>query len=377
MADLPNPPVVQVRRQRYVPGGLVLALVLLRVVVGWHFYSEGTKKLAYNPKTGEVRVAFTSEGFLRQAVGPAADVIRQRLPEFYNWEELLAKPRAGYPSTVEELKKRADWEKDYARRVKEAKAAGKPMPVEFPPYSPYFDWADRIDAGWHEALARFSGVKAVTDEQKKQGAAALEARRQELADYLASEADAIAEWEHELYRLTEWEAAAWADEVPFQVARIQEKRGETKAASAAWIAEVRDIERSYFDDLRELLSTKQTSNPDVVSAVDEALADSTSRTLHRIDLIVTCAIIAIGACLMLGLFTRQAALGGITFLVMVMATQPPWIPGAELKVFHYQLVEVAALFVLFASAAGQWAGLDFFLHRLAARCCGRQQRVRT
>ena len=58
---------------------------------------------------------------------------------------------------------------------------------------------------------------------------------------------------------------------------------------------------------------------------------------------------------------------------MVMASQPPWVEGAKLDVFYYQLVEVAALVVLFASAAGRWAGLDFILRTLMGKCCGRKR----
>ena len=372
-AAAPNPPVAKVLWIPYVPTGLVLALVLLRLIVGWHFYREGTKKLSYNPVTGDVRVSFTSEGFLRGAVGPASEVIREKLPEFYNWERLLAVPRDATSTTVEEIEKRAQWEKEYAARVKAAQAKGEPAPIEFPPYSPYFDWADRIDKGWHAALERFSAADSITEEQKAQGAVALEERRKQMADYLAGEADAIAEWEHELYRLQQAEASAGAKDIPFETARIVEKRAETKAASNAWIAQVQDIERGYFNDLRGLLTPEQAANPTVVESVDDALADSTQRTIHRVDLAVTCLVIGVGVCLMLGLFTRLAALAGIAFLVMVMASQPPWVEGAKLDVFYYQLVEVAALVVLFASAAGRWAGLDFILRTLMGKCCGRKR----
>jgi uncharacterized membrane protein YphA (DoxX/SURF4 family) len=198
-----------------------------------------------------------------------------------------------------------------------------------------------------------------------------------LANYLAGEAGAIAEWEHELFRLQQAEASAGAKEIPFETARIDEKRAETRAASNAWIAQVRDIERAYFNDLRGLLTPEQAANPTVVESVDDALADSTRRTIHRVDIAVTCVVIGVGVCLMLGLFTRLAAVAGIAFLVMVMASQPPWVEGAKLDVFYYQLVEAAALVVLLVSAAGRWAGLDFIIRALLGKCCGRTKVART
>ena len=95
--------------------GLVIALVVLRLATGWHFYREGTKKLAYNADTGVTTIAFSAEPFLRQAVGPVADMVKEELPAAYNWERYLAVPRQARPTTEEELEKRAKWEADYAR----------------------------------------------------------------------------------------------------------------------------------------------------------------------------------------------------------------------------------------------------------------------
>ena len=49
------------------------ALVLLRLAIGWHFFREGSAKLAYDPRTKRFDVAFSAEGFLPQAKGPLAD----------------------------------------------------------------------------------------------------------------------------------------------------------------------------------------------------------------------------------------------------------------------------------------------------------------
>jgi uncharacterized membrane protein YphA (DoxX/SURF4 family) len=164
-----------------------------------------------------------------------------------------------------------------------------------------------------------------------------------------------------------------AIDLPFLGTRIEEKRAETNAASAAWIAQVRDIDHDYMTDLRSLLTEEQEAN-DVISAkVDEALVDANEQKLHRMNLAVTCIIIAVGVCLMLGLFTRLASAVGIGFLLMVMATQPPWVAGADTKVFYYQLVEIAALAVLFASQAGRLAGLDYFIRAMFCRRCGRTE----
>jgi uncharacterized membrane protein YphA (DoxX/SURF4 family) len=356
-------PAVVVERLRYVPAGIIVAIVLLRLAIGWHFYREGTKKLAYDPTTGKTRVAFSAEPFLRQAVGPLASRIRSELPNLHEWERLLVVPRKA-PMSAEELAKRNAWTSDYMKRRREAMAAEKPMPIEFPPDAPYFNWAERVSGDWEDVVAEFRELDGLNQEQKAAASAALEARRQQLADYLAGEENSFLDWQHELWRLGDWEAAPESTDLPFQAERIDEKRAETAGATAGWVAQVRDLERGLYDDLREIVTNEQATNSDFLEQVNGVLGDAKERNLRRVSVAVTCVVIGVGVCLLLGLFTRLAALGGIGFLAMVVATQPPWVAGANTEFFYYQLVEIAALLVLFASAAGRWAGLDFFIHSL-------------
>ena len=97
IADAPAP--VGVRRVAYLPFWVIVAIVMLRLAAGWHFYREGTKKLTYDPVTGDVRVANVVEPFLREAVGPVGDMICEELPSVYNWERYLAVPRQLRPTT--------------------------------------------------------------------------------------------------------------------------------------------------------------------------------------------------------------------------------------------------------------------------------------
>lgn len=359
-----EPDTAAVRWVPYIPTGVALALVLLRLCTGWHFYREGTKKLDYDPHTRQFSVSFSAEPFFRQAVGPVAKLVKEQLPNAYNWETYLAVPRQVRPSTIEELETRQEWEKAYAAKRKAAADMKEPLPVEFPPHSPYYDWADRIDESWQKAFDRFIAVGGLTDEQKADAKAKLQARRQQLADYLESQNDAIAEWEHELWRLEQMKAEGGAVDLPFLGTRIEEKQAETTAASSAWIAQVQEIEQAFRNDLRGLLTETQVENTRVTDAVDAALRDENDRKLHFMNVAVTLVVTGVGVLLMLGLFTRLASVLGIGFLASVMATQPPWVPGANNPVFYYQLVEIAGLVVLFATAAGRWAGLDFFIHRL-------------
>jgi thiosulfate dehydrogenase [quinone] large subunit len=87
--------------------------------------------------------------------------------------------------------------------------------------------------------------------------------------------------------------------------------------------------------------------------------------LANSDLITMWLLTIVGACLILGLFTRLASLGGIAFLLMVYFAAPPWIgyfytvpsEGSYLIV-NKNLIEAAALAVIFFTGSGRVAGVD-------------------
>lgn len=96
--------------------------------------------------------------------------------------------------------------------------------------------------------------------------------------------------------------------------------------------------------------------------------------LANADLITMWGLTIVGACLILGLFTRLASLAGIGFVLLFYLATPPFIgyfysipsEGSYLIV-NKNLVEIAALGVIFATRSGLFAGLDRILHGLFAR----------
>jgi thiosulfate dehydrogenase [quinone] large subunit len=96
--------------------------------------------------------------------------------------------------------------------------------------------------------------------------------------------------------------------------------------------------------------------------------------LTNADLVTMWGLTIVGACLVLGLFTRFASLIGIGFILMFYLAAPPWIgyfyaipsEGSYLIV-NKNLVEVAALVVIMLTGSGRFAGLDRILHGLIRR----------
>jgi uncharacterized membrane protein YphA (DoxX/SURF4 family) len=315
--------------------GLVLALVVLRFCTGLHFYSEGTKKLNYDSGTGKLSVVFSAEGFLRGAVGPLAEFYHSKVPNFHEWEKHLAVPRSAL----------------------ESHAA-----------SPAEAWLEQIRADLLAQQKAFAGLRGLSKEQQEAGAAAYEFRLDQVNSYLEQQRDAIAQWQHELWRLKQMKDAPTAKGLPFQAERIADLEAETSRTPLEWVAQVRGIERGYHDDLRAVVTAEQrAAGSDLPSRITDAVTDPKEKQLARMNLIITCVITGVGGCLMLGLLTRLASVIAVAFLLSVMASQPPWIEGARADVFYYQLVEVCALLVLFAAAAGRWLGLDAILRRLVGK----------
>ncbi len=96
--------------------------------------------------------------------------------------------------------------------------------------------------------------------------------------------------------------------------------------------------------------------------------------LANADLITMWGLTLVGLCLVLGLFTRLASLGGIAFIVLFYLCNPPFVgyfyslptEGSYLIV-NKNLVELAALVVVLVTGSGRFAGLDRLVHALVGR----------
>jgi len=96
--------------------------------------------------------------------------------------------------------------------------------------------------------------------------------------------------------------------------------------------------------------------------------------LANADLITMWGLTIVGACLMLGLFTRLAGAIGIGFILLFYLAAPPWIgyfyaipsEGSYLLV-NKNLVELSALVVILLTGSGRFAGLDRIVHGVIRR----------
>jgi thiosulfate dehydrogenase [quinone] large subunit len=99
--------------------------------------------------------------------------------------------------------------------------------------------------------------------------------------------------------------------------------------------------------------------------------------LDNANLITMYGLTIVGVLLILGLFTRIAAIGGMAFILLFYLCNPPFVgyfytiptEGSYLIV-NKNLVELCALAVILLTRSGLFAGIDRILHGLIFRRAG-------
>lgn len=276
----------------------IVIIVALRLVIGWHFFMEGSKKI----KSGE----FSSAGFLRNAKGPFADYFRN-----------LSDDPHGH--------KRLD--------------------------------RDSVLAWWNYYGQQASKQFGLDEAGQKKVENLYKIYSQRLTSYMSDIAEDKTEYFLEVDRLNKARSRADSDDLQYELDRLDEKDKELFGKLQKWTKDVKKLQDEYVGDLNRL--GRAAGATSTFSAPDP--------NQSTIDVVVTYVVFGSGVLLILGLFTRIAALAAAGFLLQVMAAQFPGSYGAE--PVYYQSVEFTSLLLLAAIGAGRFAGLDFILGAMFRRCC--------
>lgn len=294
----------------------VVALALLRIVVGLHFFLEGLAHLR-DP-------AWSSAGFRKAAVGPLGDFYRSSLPEVGDWSGTLGGRDR--------------------RSAADAAAA----------------WQESVVRSWEDLLSARSRAVPLNGAAREAAEAQIAAAGKELATYLADIAPDLDDYRMQVDRLEAQARQPSAREVPFERKRVADKRRELAAMAAAWQADAASIGEKLVADWDAALPFTDRIR---------AAAARPPTSLWRADRFVSWALVTIGGCLVLGILVPFHAMGGVFFLASVIASQPFWVPGAQAT--YDQWVELAALLVLATMPLGGWRGLDYFLRSWCPLGCTR------
>ena len=336
-------------------------LVLLRFAIGWHFLFEGLDKIqSVDVGRTETNRPWTSKGYLREASGPLAEYFHRQAGD--TDEEALA------ILTPQPLKPGED-------------PARVPAKQRISPV---------LDQAWDEYFQRFADHYQLQGQQLELARGKLDQAKDQAVRWLRGETGI-----REVDRTYGPSASVQIKETPLQ--RIQDYRHKVEELrdimNEKLLAFGRDVEKQHLATLKadvnrtrsELLADLEKPMQETLQSV---LTDEQKKMgpvpvpvashwweqgrLAWIDAITRYGLTAVGACLLLGLFTRTACLAGAAFLLLFYLAMPalPWLPESARAEGHYvvvnkNIIEMLALLTLATTRSGRWAGLDGLLYCLA------------
>ncbi len=221
---------------------------------------------------------------------------------------------------------------------------------------------------WEKFRVRVEDHYGFDENQKKAAQKCYDSWVAQLKWYFNANRDDIVEYFQGLDRRDANEKDAAKSEVESLRGQATKIAAEVTSARGPWLASVKKMWNGYSDELNAIATDEQKS-----AAGALAISKPARRFLdtETINVIIPYFDTIVGVLLILGLFTRLAALAGAGFLFSIVLTQWPGAAGA-LPVY-YQAIEMLALLVLAATAAGRFAGLDFVVLSLFKRCCNSDQ----
>lgn len=290
----------------------VVALVVLRIGIGWHFMYQGLAKLT-NPD-------FSSRGYISQAKGPLADRYLALLPDYYGHERLDA---------------------------------------------------EKVLAQWNAALGRATKHFGYSPRQTGEAEKLLALRRYQLEAFLAENEEPIKNYFAELERWDRAEADPRLSQVAFQHERIIDQKKKLLSQAQAWLGEVDRLTDQWLADLDRLATGEQRSRGPVPHPRTE-LERIDRLTIFSNLAVGVC--LTIGLFTRLAALGGAAFLLTLVLSQWPWPTvYPPDPPSAGSSlIVNKEVVEMLALLALAATPVGRWGGLDFFLVPLRRKLFGKR-----
>jgi uncharacterized membrane protein YphA (DoxX/SURF4 family) len=369
-----------------------LALIVLRLAIGWHLFYEG----AWKQKKGD---GWTSQGYLRDGTGPAALGVR--------W-------LAGDPTVSREG---LSWSEKKPEQTPDQALLDRytPKPIPADEMKDQFRWHAYLPAAvnqeWDDYFDRFVKHYKLDQEGAQPDRASLEKTfKQDKAELVAwlregkkivtkkvtddvsvpvtmKTPDRVQEYLDKLKEIEDDRAKA-APDLPLYTKQKIDKATVRAQAMHKELADDLDKQTAKMKtDLRALLTYEQKHMPDVPAEPKPAPPEWARQKL--LDATVRWTLLVIGGCLLLGLLTRPACVAGTALLALFFLVMPPPPLGpvdpAAREHFLFidlRVIEGLALLALATTRSGRWFGLDawlglFFRRRAAAAPAGPHARVRS
>ena len=293
----------------------IVTIVALRLGIGWHFFREGADKIP-DP-------SWTAAHFFTGSKGPLKPLFETMVGDVDGRARLNYAPgKPGWP----EIDLQRTW--DY----------------------------------WDPFKERVIKHYGFDDQQIKEADALTNRWKEQMTWYFEAHHDEIVKYFQGLDRRDQYRRDAARQGVTSLREQAATIEAELAAARGPWLAQVGQMWAGYSAALQALATPEQQTRHAALTLPKPArgLLDT-----NLIDRIVPWFDLVVGALLIIGLFTRLAALAGAGFLFSIILTQWPGAPGAQ--PVYYQAIEMLGMLLLAAVGAGQFAGLDFVLFNGWAR----------
>jgi uncharacterized membrane protein YphA (DoxX/SURF4 family) len=314
-----------------------LALVLLRVGVGWHFLYEGLWKIDSRRATRDGVKPFSAEGYIANSSGPLRPWFRAHLDD---------------PDGLQRLD------------------------------------PEKLTHRWDLVVEDFDRRYQLTDEQKQSARAKIRELTDAMDQYFNDPAIAlkIKVYREEVQRATVDETG----EPKFIREHAKERLKNLAKSREELLAPIEGWTKSLRDQLTGTLT------PDQIEVDSKEHLSGLARLLHlpfklewpepgieRINIVTMLGLTLCGGLLVIGLFSRLAALGAAAFVALFYACNPapplgaglPGDPGHYLYV-NKELIEFLSGLVLATVPTGRWLGVDALIHgftRLVSQRFSRKQ----
>lgn len=348
----------------------------LRIAIGFHFFDQGHQKFQ--------KGGFDSTGFLKAANGPFAPLYHASLPDYdgkirlcfdplqeginkINPETTLKVWEAYKNYVVDELINEEDRLTKPRKKLKDQIATLDPDSEEYLVAVAKFKQDEKIILAIREAR-KYGTANRIFDDYKQRLIDYLAANEEDInyhfltesrlsgfqRDYQASEVSGNGTSAENRRDARMKEAAENVNLLRDQVKSIETDR---KKAAGQWLSAIEGLWEGFEFELLNMVP--------VEDGLKDRLALSKpyeSDMIKLVNFVVPYFDITVGVLLIVGLFTRIASLAGGVFLVSILMSQSAILGEAATPTAILYLIETLAIFTVFATCAGRYAGLDFFIH---------------
>jgi len=294
----------------------IVFLVVLRISIGWQFFYEGIWKSHSLHGTDP----WTAAGYLKNAKGPFRSTFRKMVDDPYDYEKFdQEKVTAGWTL----------WQEDFKKFY-----------------------------GLDEAQAK-SLDQAVTEAQEELKSTLTN------PDWIGNPAEQRV-GEIEIYHkmVDHYEANLKQAKQDFQQDHLEKQWSELEAKRKELTGPINALTEELHTIAPDLLTPEQ---------IQKGKLPTRPTKIDRINSQTIWALTILGFCMMVGLFSRTAAIGTAVMLMMFYLVVPPWpgvpeAPGPEHSlIVNKNFIEFLACIALSCLPSGRWLGLDALIHRFILR----------